>query len=47
MRIWGSLRGVKRPDREADHSDLSRDEVKNAPSYSSNATTLLHEVVLS
>jgi len=38
---------VKRPGREANHSISSSAEVKNAWSYTSTPSTLLHGVVLS
>jgi hypothetical protein len=43
----GSLPGVKRPGREADHSPPSGAEVKNTRSYISTPQVRLHDVVLS
>jgi hypothetical protein len=43
----GSSLGVKRPEREADHSHSSNAEVKNAWSYTSTPPIRLHGVVLS
>jgi hypothetical protein len=46
--VQGTLSlGVKRPEREADHSPPSRAEVKNAWSYTSTPQITLHGVVLS
>jgi hypothetical protein len=42
-----SFPGVERPGREADHSPLPSTEVKNAWSYTSTPSILLHGVVLS
>jgi hypothetical protein len=39
--------GIKRPEREADHSSPSSAEVKNASSYTSTTPIRLHGVVLS
>jgi hypothetical protein len=45
--ITGALSpGVKRPDRESNHSPPSRAEVKNAWSYTSTPPMCLHSVVL-
>jgi hypothetical protein len=38
--------GIKRPEREADHSTSSSAEVKNAWSYTSTSTERLHVVLL-
>jgi hypothetical protein len=43
----GSLPGVKRPGREADHSPSSNDKVKNAWNYTYTTSIRLHGVLLS
>jgi hypothetical protein len=43
----GSFPGVKRPEREADHSHPSSVEVNNTWGYTSTLTIRLHGVVLS
>jgi hypothetical protein len=47
MDMGGYFLGVKRPEREADHSPPSSAEVKNAWSYTSTPPIRLHGVVLS
>jgi hypothetical protein len=45
--VPGALtQGIRRPGREADHSPSSSTEVKNAWSYTSTPSVLLHGVVL-
>jgi hypothetical protein len=47
MGTRGSFPGVKRPEREADHSPPSSAEVKNAWSYTTASPIRLHGVMLS